>query len=50
MIVITGASDGLGLELAELHKEGAALQGGSEILAAAKEVETIDESLEILVR
>lgn len=69
MIVITGASDGLGKELAKLYKEAGKtvvnvsrtesefadhnilhnLREGDEIIAAAKEIEAIDEKLEFIV-
>ena len=69
MIVITGASDGLGLQLAKLYQEAGArvvnvsrtvskyadvnilhdLREGDEIIAAAKEINELDEKLEYLV-
>lgn len=69
MIVITGASDGLGLELAKLYKADDKkvvnvsrrkceyaevnllhdLREGDEIIAAAKEIDNLDEPLEAII-
>lgn len=69
MIVITGASDGLGLQLAKLYNQAAVrvinvsrtksefadvnilhdLSEGSEIIAAAKEIEAIEEPIDAII-